>query len=262
MATILIANADHKFTEVLRGVLAAYRHEVVTARTGEEALLLFESNLPAVVLLDLGILGMSGLEVLAKMRARAPHIPVVILSGEVPIEVEDRARELGVADVLRKRLKMDIIMQVVSHALRHAEPPAPAVPSVPAPVRPAAILVVDDDREICDLLSEFLDRRGYRVKTAFTGEAALGMIQEEPPDLILLDIYMPGMNGVEVLRRLMAPGFPIQPLPSVIMLTASQDVPLLKESLDLGAFDVLTKPADLKQVELAVTVKLAMTGPE
>lgn len=60
------------------------------------------------------------------------------------------------------------------------------------------------------------------------------------------------------MRRLMAPSFPIQPPPGVIMLTASQDVPLMRERLDLGAGDVLYKPLDLKQVELAITVKLAL----
>ncbi|MBM4123461.1 MAG: response regulator [Nitrospira sp.] len=256
MATILLANADHKFTHVLKGVLAAYRHEVMTARTGEEALRLFEATQPALVLLDLGLLGLSGMDVLAKIRVRAPHLPVIVLTSDVSVEVEDRAREMGVTTVLRKRLKMDVIMQAVSQALQHAGRPAP--PPLPGPVetKPATILIVDDEQAICEMLREFLERRQYRVRTAANGEEALALVKREPPDLVLLDIYMPGINGVEVLRRLLASGF----TGGIIMLTASQDEPLLQTALDIGAFDVLSKPVDLDQVELAVMVKLAMQG--
>lgn len=260
MATILLANADRTFSEILKGVLTAYHYEVVTARTGEEALTLFEAKAPALVLLDLALLGLSGLDVLARIRARSPSVPVVILTGDMAIGVEDRAREMGVRDVLRKRLKMDVIMQAVNRAFQEAGKPAKAAPARTGEVggKPALILVVDDEEEIRDLVSEFLRYRGYRTKTAEGGEAALRMIQEEPPDLVILDIYMPDINGVEVLRRLQNPAFPVQPPPGVIMLTASQDEVLLQETLSLGAFDVLTKPMDLKQLELAVTVKLAM----
>lgn len=254
MATILIANSDHRFTEILRKVLLAYHHEVLTARTGEDALQLFETGNPVLVLLDLSLLGMAGLEVLAKLRARAPHVSVITLSGEISVEVEDRVREMGVLDVLRKRLKMDVIMQAVNRTLQEAGKPAKAAPVVAKPGKQATILIVDDEPEIGRLVGEFLQRRGYRTKTAANGEEALTMIREEPPDLALLDIYMPGINGVEVLRRLKEAHSSV----GVIMLTASQDEPLLKMALDLGAFDVLSKPVDLDQVELAVMVKLVM----
>lgn len=260
MAMILLANPDRRFTEILKGVLSAYKHEVITARTGEEALRLFEAQRPAVVLLDLTILGLPGLEVLAKMRAIDPNVPVTILTGDVKIEVEDRARELGVADFLRKRLKMDVIMEAVNRALQQAGRPAritsgPVQPPGAGPeAKPATILLVDDEPEIGELVGEFLRRRGYQIKTALNGEIALELIRKEPPDLVLLDIYMPGLNGVEVLRRIKGEGGAV----GVIMLTASQEEPLLKTALDLGAFDVLTKPVDLAQLELAVMVKLAM----
>ena len=261
MAIILIANADHRFSQMLKTVLGSYGHTVVIARTGEETIHRFEEHAPAVVLLDLAILGLSGLDVLAQLKARSPHLPVVVVTGEVPIEVEDRAREMGITDVLRKRLKMDVIMQAVNHALQEAGRPAMAslapAASAAGGGQAATILIVDDEREICDLLSEFLQRRGYRTKVAYSGEEALGKIKQEPPDLVLLDVYMPGLNGVEVLRRLVNSQF----AGGIIILTASQDNELLKTALDLGAFDVLSKPVALDQVELAVMVKLAMSEP-
>lgn len=257
MSRILIANADHKFSEVLRSVLTAYHHEVVMARTGEEALKLFETRHPALVLLDLALLGKRGLEVLAQIRARSPHLPVIILSGEIGMEAEALAREMGVTDILRKRLKMDVIMQAVNHTLQQAGHPAKAASAVAKPTKTATILIVDDEPEIGAMVGEFLGRRGYRTTIAYSGEEALAKVKQEPPDLVLLDIYMPGINGVEVLRQLQQS----HPSVGVIMLTASQDEPLLKTALDLGAFDVLLKPVNLDQIELAVMVKLLLNEP-
>lgn len=267
MATILIADAQKEFRDVLQSVLTSYGHEVVAAETGANALDLLKTVAPAVVILDLALPGaMPGIEVLAKLRAAAPALPVIVLTGYMPTDLESRARELGVVDVLRKGLKMDILMQAINHAFQHAGRPAVKPPQAVAAAagtpqgKPEAILVVDDEPEICDLVGEFLARRGYRVKTAGGGAQALEIIQKEPPTLVLLDIYMPGINGVEVLRRLKSANLLARL--GVIMLTASQEEPLLQEALNLGAFDVLSKPVNLDELELAVAVKLALSAPE
>lgn len=257
MARILVVDAQEGFREVLRSVLRAYGHDVVTAVGGKEALQCMDSSLPSVVLLDPVLPDQSGLDVLAKLRASAPHLPVVIVSENLSPDVESRARELGVTDVLRKGLKMDVIMEAVRRALQHAGKPAAARPVAPV-AEAATVLVVDDEPEIVELVGEFLERRGYRVQTATNGEDALALVKKEPPDLMLLDIYMPGMNGVDVLRRLKAQQSPV----GVIMLTASQEETLLQEALDLGAFDVLSKPVNLDQLELAVLVKLTLSAKE
>jgi DNA-binding NtrC family response regulator len=259
MARILIANSDHKYSATLKNILAAYGHEAITVRTGEQALECFDAEHPMVVLLDLAILGLPGLDVLARLKARAPHLPIVAVTGEVPTEIEDRAREMGVTDVLRRRLKMDVIMQAVMRALQEAGRKPGSAAKAPAPSgETATVMVVDDEEEIRELVGEFLKRRGYEIRSAASGEEALQAIRRNPPDLVLLDIYMPGMNGVELLRQLTKDKFP----GGVIMLTASQEEPLLKAALDLGAFDVLSKPVDLDQVELAVLVKLMLNAPD
>jgi DNA-binding NtrC family response regulator len=258
MAIVLIIDAQSDFSAVLQQTLAAYGHEVLTARTGEDGLKSVQSRRPAAVLMDLKLSGgMTGLDTLAKLRAGFPQVPVVIVAKDVTVDEESRARELDVANVLRKGLKLDIIMDAVNHTLQHAGRP-PQSMSAGKQAASSTILVVDDEVEIRELVGEFLGRRGYKIRTAASGEDGLVAIRKEPPDLVLLDIYMPGMNGVEMLRQA------IRSYPKVgfIMLTASQDEPLLKGALDLGAFDVLSKPVDLKQLELAVLVKLALSAPD
>lgn len=267
MATILIMDAQKEFRNVLQNVLTSYGHEVVTAETGVQALEIMKTTPPAVMLFALALPDASGIEVLAKMRATAPALPVIVLTGSASTDLESRIREMGVDEVLRKGLKMDIIMQAVNRAFQHAgrlaaKPPQAAAVEGGGGKKDTleTILVVDDEPEICELVGEFLARRGYRVKTASGGEQALEAIKAEMPDLVLLDIYMPGVNGVEVVRQLKTANL-LEKL-GVIMLTASQEEPLLQEALNLGAFDVLSKPVNLDELELAVAVKLALSAPE
>lgn len=121
----------------------------------------------------------------------------------------------------------------------------------------ADILVVDDEPALRQLLQDFLRRQGFRVRIAANGQEALTAIEQVLPRLVLLDLYMPGLDGVGVLRRLREhwpKGFPF----GVIVLTSSREEPLLQASLALGAFDVLLKPVHLDQVELAVRTNLAL----
>jgi CheY-like chemotaxis protein len=268
MATILFVGAQPAYSESLRVALAASHHEVIKVRTVEEAFRHIESHRPAVVLLDLDLPGTSGIEALSQLRSRAVQLPILVLAGEASIELENQARDLGAADFLRKGLKVNLIVDALHRVLKHDGSPAPKPDAgpvsalSPADKASATILVVDDEPANCQLAKQFLSRKGYRVEIAPTGEEALAAIQERPPDLVLLDLNMPGMNGVEVLRRLSAPSFPVKPPPGVILATASVDEPLLKECLALGVSEVLLKPLDLKQLELAITVALILGAQE
>jgi len=102
------------------------------------------------------------------------------------------------------------------------------------------ILVVDDEREILDMLTDHLEDEGYVVSQAVDGEQALEGVRSEPPDLVLLDITMPGVNGLEVLRRLRRD----HPKIPVVMITGIEDEALARSTLKMGAFDYLQKPFD------------------
>jgi diguanylate cyclase (GGDEF)-like protein len=114
----------------------------------------------------------------------------------------------------------------------------------PATDHPAAtLLVVDDDAMNCDALSRRLERAGYAVFTAESGTAALDILAAHRVDLVLLDVMMPGMSGVDVLRRVRETRS-ISELP-IIMVTAKDGTDDIVEALDLGANDYVTKPLDV-----------------
>ncbi len=102
------------------------------------------------------------------------------------------------------------------------------------------ILIVDDIPRNLQVLALLLDKAGYRVSMAMEGGRALEMIKVEPPDLILLDVMMPGLDGLEVCRRLQADEA-VRDIP-VIFLTARAELEDLEEGFRLGAVDYVTKP--------------------
>ena len=111
---------------------------------------------------------------------------------------------------------------------------------------PSRILVVDDDERVGRHISELLQRAGYRVDLAADGQRALRLVEECRPDLVVLDVVMPGMGGLEVLRILKSPQD--QNFLPVILLTGESDMDSRLLGLKLGADDYLTKPADAKEV--------------
>jgi DNA-binding response OmpR family regulator len=106
------------------------------------------------------------------------------------------------------------------------------------------VLLVDDEEEFVKTLGERLEMRGMAPDTAFTGEAALQRISEEQPDIMILDIKMPGIDGIEVLRRVRK----AYPRIQVIMLTAHGTEKDQEEAERLGAFAYLRKPVDLESL--------------
>lgn len=111
------------------------------------------------------------------------------------------------------------------------------------------IMVVDDELEIRDLLSKFLTEEGYEVILASAGEEAIELAKRETPHAILLDVRMPGIDGMEVCRRLKAE--PKTQYIPIIMITGYDENKI--DAIMVGADDFLNKPIDL--VELAVRVK-------
>ena len=114
------------------------------------------------------------------------------------------------------------------------------------------VLVVDDEREVRDLLEEFLSSRGYEVLLAATGTEALAVLDAEKPGLVLLDIAMPEMGGVETLSQIAT----IHPAVPVIMVTANRDISLTAKLLAMGAVDYIPKPFDLDYLEQAISIQL------
>ena len=118
------------------------------------------------------------------------------------------------------------------------------------------ILVVDDEKDVCDTLKDIFIKEGYEVETALSGKEAIFKVQTEKPDLILLDIRMPEMGGIEVLKKVKEIDNDIP----VAIITAHEDIEAAKEAMQLGAYDYIRKPFNIKYVRASVLSKLIPEG--
>lgn len=113
------------------------------------------------------------------------------------------------------------------------------------------ILVVDDEQIVCNMLKKFLTKKGYEVITVLSGEEAIKKVKEERPRVVLLDIRMPGMDGIETLKRIRK----IDEKVGIIMITAVKDDEIGRGCMELGAYDYITKPFGLDYLESVLMVK-------
>ena len=122
------------------------------------------------------------------------------------------------------------------------------------------ILAVDDEAHILELLSFNLEASGYRVVTASTGEDALVVCAQERPAMVLLDIMLPGIDGMEVCRRMKSN--PTTADIPIIMLTAKGDEVDKILGLELGADDYITKPFSVRELIARVKALLRRAAPQ
>ncbi|MFH1977572.1 MAG: response regulator [Pseudomonadota bacterium] len=106
------------------------------------------------------------------------------------------------------------------------------------------VLLVGDEREFLEILLKRLLKRGIKVAGAGSGEEAIKIIKETPPDVVLLDVRLQGMDGIHTLREIKKIG----PLVEVIMLTGHANLEIAVEGMESGAFDYLMKPTDVDEL--------------
>jgi DNA-binding NtrC family response regulator len=111
------------------------------------------------------------------------------------------------------------------------------------------VLLVDDEKEFIQTLAERLEVRDFSVQTAFGGDEALSKIKEQDFDVVVLDVLMPGKNGIETLREIKS----IKPLVNVIMLTGHATVETAIDGMKAGAYDYLMKPTDTNDIVIKIT---------
>jgi len=183
---VLIVEDDAHAYELLAAALASAGYLAVRARHGEEALRLARETHPMAVTLDLVLPGLDGWEVLKKLKADSGtrEIPVVIISM---VDNRELGMALGADDYFVKPVDRDRLL------LRIREITA----AVTRAARPK-LLLIDDDASVHALLDEELERLGYAIEGAYSGEEGLRVAGEVHPDLIILDLMMPGMSGFEV----------------------------------------------------------------
>ena len=294
MAKILLVEDNEQNRDMLARRLQRKGHDVLTAGDGERAVAMAGSESPDVILMDLNLPVLDGWAATQRIKAgdRTRGIPVIALTAHAMSGDRQKALSAGCDDYDTKPVEFPRLLGKIETLLGRAErvasaaaataavasvvratealtAPAPAPsPTPPAspPALPSAstaargrVLVVDDTPANRDMLSRRLERHGFEVESAGDGESALRLISHSarrPFDLVLLDVMMPGLNGIDVLRALRGRWAPTE-LP-VIMATAKDASQDIVEALELGANDYVTKPLDFPVVMARVRTQLSL----
>jgi DNA-binding NtrC family response regulator len=254
------------------------------ALSGEEALQMVEEEAPDVMVLDLRMPGINGMEVLERVKREHPHVQVIILTGHGSEKEEKEARRLGAFEYLQKPADTSQLLGTVRSAwarglkflkesrdefertmtaaalaegglpeMARKRGRAPSQKDAAAEARPdeaessgegIKVLFVDDEEDFVRTMAERMEMRELGGEVAFSGQQALEMLENDVPDVMVLDLRMPGIDGMEVLRRVKKS----LPQIEVIIMTGHGSDKDEEEARRLGAFDYLRKPVDIEHL--------------
>jgi CheY-like chemotaxis protein len=229
---VLVVDDDPDACGLVRNALQRDGINVVSASSGEQALALTRALRPAVMVLDILLGDMTGWDVLAAIRADPEHaeLPVILCTVTDP---DRRTGLLGVVEHLTKPFDRDHLSHLVQRFVGGS--------------MASSLLVVDDDDFYRDSIASVLRQAGHQVETAPNGEHALRMMRQRAPDLLLLDMVMPGMDGLEVIEA-MRTDPALAPVP-IMLVTAADVTPEISRRLYERAVLLIRKgEADITDV--------------
>jgi signal transduction histidine kinase/DNA-binding response OmpR family regulator len=250
-AEILAIDDDVDFLSIIRETLSTQGFSVRTAKSAAEGLAAAKERPPKLILLDIRLPDRDGLDLLHALKEdpTTKEVPIVVVSV-----VDERLEglRLGAIEYLVKPVDRAKLVEAATRALGRS--PASSGRFEPSP----RVLVVDDEEEVQQLLARTLRVNGFRVDTAATGAETLEKAKAEPPDLILLDLWLPDMSGWDVMTRLkQVSGCASIP---VVVLTAHSGPEEVREGERLGVDAFLAKPVDMTRILEKIKTLLHESG--
>lgn len=245
-STLLVVDDDPDVRTLMSEYLQACGFRVMEGADGLEALEQMERIRPSVVVIDLAMPRLGGIEAIKRIHAFDPSVRIVVVTGEPRATLRVEAMAQGARAVLLKPLELEDLWRAVTGSSSHSPLAGMATPA--APRKPAAadgpgagvhVLIVDEQPEMRALLERVLAEHGYRVQAVETPIHAASAIRRRRPDLVLLALEMPQRFPLQAVSAIQAIASDIP----IIMLSSSSD--LAKHALAAGVYDYVTKPVDL-----------------
>lgn len=232
MHRILLVDDNEAYIDSIKDILEDDGYLIKTANNGEAACDLIRQSEFDLVLMDIKMPGMNGVETFLKMKQHNPEVKVILFTAYALTDLIDQARLNGVISVLKKPLDFALLDRILEENLKAATG--------------GYILIADDDRSLCENLAELLTDSGYHVAVAENGHAAIKEAQAQQFDILLLDMKMPQINGLETYRKIRQ----IQPDLITIIMTgyAEQMQDLVDRALEENAYTMLPKPIDISNL--------------
>jgi CheY-like chemotaxis protein len=262
VARVLVVEDDANNLDVASRIIRASGHEALVAADGVAGLDLARVERPDAVLVDLLLPRMDGWSLTRSLRAEpwAASIPIIAVSALALPSDRARAIEAGCDDFVSKPFAPAELRAILLRYFPGGAAQVPAsrdgAPTIrgPVPIPLGKVLIVDDEIANVELLARRLEAIGCQTQVASSGERAIALARTEQPDLILLDVMMPGMDGLQACRRLKS-----QPETAdipVIFVTAKDRSEDVSKGFEVGGIDYIAKP--FEPIELAARVRSAI----
>ncbi len=252
---LLVVEDDPDVQALLEQLLKEEGHHVMSAFDGATALEFVTNGLikPDVVLTDFNLPGaLNGLQVAAQLRGELhAELPVIVLTGDISTEtLRDISRQKCVQ--LNKPVKLYELTQTIQSLLPALSDKLRTVPTTSKTTATSTIFVVDDDANVRSTMCAVLEDEGWHVQSYASCEAFLQAYQPGENACLLVDAYLPGMSGLQLLQKLRDIG---SNLPA-IMITGNSDVAIAVQAMKAGASDFIEKP--VSAIELVESIRRAL----
>jgi two-component system NtrC family sensor kinase len=220
---------------------------VSTFGAAEVALAALGDPLPDLLLVDYNLPGVGGDEFCRRIRMNpnTRGIPILMMTSSALEGAEIRSLESGADDYISKSESPEILLARIRALLRNEPAPAAILNSQDSAFRSARILSIDDGPTYLAFIGDELRSQGYQVESAASGPEGLTRLAAESFDCVLVDLAMPGMDGIEVCRQITAMRSTMDSALGVIILTASENKGDMNRGLEAGADDFVSKSGDL-----------------
>jgi DNA-binding NtrC family response regulator len=243
-ATLLFVDDEEEFLISMARALERRDVKAVCATSGREALRLVNLHDFDVAVIDLKMPGMDGIELFNRLKDLLPDLPVIMLTAHGTVSHAFETGRKGIFDFISKPCEVDaLVAKIEAAAASRAAKPATAEQGTMLPIV-VRVLLVDDEVELLSSLTPVLSRRGMEVSTASSGEEAIHFLENHIVDVVVLDIKMPGLDGIQTLRRIK----PDNPDIEVVLLTGHPDLNNAFEGMKVGAFDYIIKPPEIAEL--------------
>jgi len=237
---LLMVDDEKDFLETSARALGRRDIDIHLAYDGTTALQMMQQDQYDIVVLDVKMPGLDGVEVFRRMQEMWPYVPVILLTGHGSINQAFQTSKEGVADYLTKPCDIDELTSHIKDILaRTGKQTRPSKTHSDNGEELIHVLLVDDEIELLESLKRILQRRQMEINIAQTGEKALALLKDTYVDVVVLDVKMPGMDGLEVLQKIKK-DFPTV---EVILLTGHPSVETAIKGIKFGASEYFIKPA-------------------
>ena len=249
---IAIADDDQDLRELIALKLSAAGYDVEEASDGRQLLEEIQHNRPDLIISDLQMPGLSGLEVLERLRLLGSAIPFILITGLRQANTQEQLDRLGLACCLNKPLDMTQLLSTVERITRRFAPVAAGPSGAPQEVGERSVVWIVDDSPVEAAMTEKALGSMFATRVFADGASVLEQIVISPaPDVLLLDWMMPGVSGIDVCKFLRA-NEATSNLP-ILLLTSNNQTQHLVEGFGAGANDFLIKPCSSEELFVRVT---------